>query len=852
MSRPLNQRASWIAPVSGQPDIPGLMAAFFEGRRPDFSAQRNGFWYLRKTFDLAAVPREATAAVSADGRYRLYVNGAYAGRGPARCDPAFQSYDERDIAPYLRPGRNVIAILLHSYGRDMSWYQLPPTIHLAAFGCASAFFQADLSLSGGAQLHIDSDETWRWLKANAWRQDTKAGAVGFEEVFDARVAPKGWSQAEFDDSDWQNVRALEFPALNLTTPSRPFPHMLPRAIADLFEKELLPGALLFAGEVESTESDSPSEQAAGDSLVQTSAERIDNAEAPLLGGEATIAPGKRDFALVFDFEDTVAGYPRLDFTASAGTIIDIAYSERLRDGHPEPPAPGPVSSPYAHRCVAREGRQIWEKFEWIGFRYLQLTIRKQTGPVVLHKVSLNETGYLVEERGTFECSDELLNRIWQAGAKTVRRCMHDGYEDCPSREQRQWLGDLYTESLTNYAAFGDTRLVAQALRQAAQAQRPDGMVPMAVPGDLAVRQGFAIPDWGLYWILSLGKYVEYTGDLTPAAEVFPAVLRLLDWFDRFVDEDGLLDKLPEWNFIDWADVDRRGECTAMNALYHRTLQVAGELARRLEMPRIAADLAKRAESIAAAINIHLWDEHAGVYVDSRLNGQQSHRISQQSNAIVVAYGIAPRERWDRIFATVLDAARLVVTPTGMVGLAPEAASSFNEEQDIVSAQPFFSHHLHRALVAAGRHDDLLKNIRSRWGEMLAGGVTTIWEVWDPNESKCHGWSTTPTFDLSTEVLGVAPIEPGFACFHVAPHPVDLDWAKGVFPTVRGDIPVSWRRTHDTFEIDIDVPAETTAEIVLPERAGGWRAVEIDGRSADVTAPTVVTGPRSVHVSARPQ
>ena len=850
MGKPLQQRASWIAPGGGQADIDGLIGAFFEGRRPNVSPQRNGFWYLRKTFDLAAVPPEAIACVSADARYRLYVNGACGGRGPARCEPAFQSYDERDIAPYLRPGRNVIAVLLHSYGRDMSWYQLPPNIHLAAFGCAGLFFQCDLLLSSGESPAIDSDGSWRWKKADAWRQDTVAGSVGFEEIFDARKAPEDWMSPDFDDTGWQEARVLETPALNLASNSRPFPHMVARAIPDLFEDERVPRALLFVGEAEGPESDAPSLQATGEVLIDSGGERVENAKALLSAKAATIAEGKRDVALVFDFEDTVTGYPKLDITATAGTTIDIALSERLRDGRPESPPPGPVTSPHAHRYIARDGRQTWEKFEWVGFRYLQVTVRRQSGPVTLHKVCLNETGYPLEERGSFECSDDLLNRIWQAGAKTVRRCMHDGYEDCPSREQRQWLGDVYVEALTNYAAFGDTRLVARALRQAAQTQRTDGMVPMAAPGDLAARHSLAIPDWGLCWVLSLGRYVEYTGDLTLAVEIFPAVLRLLDWFDRFVDEDGLLNKLPEWNFVDWADVDRRGECTVMNALYQRTLQVAEDLAHRLEMPRVAGDLAKRAESIATAINAHLWDEHAGIYVDSRLDGKQSHRISQQSNAAVIAYAIAPLERSERIFATILDDSRLVVTPTGMIGLTAEAAVPFDEERNVVVAQPYFAHHLHRALARVGRFDDLLHNIRGRWGEMLAAGATTIWEVWHPKVSQCHGWSTTPTFDLSTDILGVTPLEPGFARFRVAPQPVDLDWAKGVFPTVRGEVHISWRNARDSFELDISVPANTTAEIVLPARAAGWSSIELNAIPQDAKAPLAVTGPQRMSVVAR--
>ena len=119
------------------------------------------------------------------------------------------------------------------------------------------------------------------------------------------------------------------------------------------------------------------------------------------------ASSSRDAAIVLDFGETVTGYPRLDIEAAAGTVIDIAYGERLRDGKPELPIRGPITSSTVHRYIAREGRQQWEKFEWAGFRYLQVTVRKQSGPVILHKVWLNETGYPVEERGSFECSDSL-------------------------------------------------------------------------------------------------------------------------------------------------------------------------------------------------------------------------------------------------------------------------------------------------------------------------------------------------------------------------------------------------------------------------------------------------------------
>ena len=807
-----------------------MAEAYFYSRRPDLSEQRNGFWYFRRRFDLPSDPAEAVAHVSADGRYHLYVNGVFVGRGPARCDPAFQSYDTRDIAPYLRKGPNVVALLLHSYGRDMSWYQLPPLHHLAAFGCASLFFQADVAAKDGAKIAVDSDASWLVRKADAWEQGTMYGPVGYMEVFDARKAPAGWTDAGFDDSGWAEAVAPEFPALNLATPTRPFPVMAPRGIPFLSEEERLPESIVGIGEVTpARDAADPFEQAERESLAPAREGRVRRAEALPAGGEAIVAPdGGSDAAVVIDFGDTVTGYPRLDITAPDGAVIDIAYSERLKDGRPELPQRGPITSPTVHRYVARDGRQSWEKFEWAGFRYLQLTVRNPQGPVTVHRVSLNETMYPVQERGSFECSDPLLNNIWKAGAKTVRRCMHDGYEDCPSREQRQWLGDLYVEALVNFVAFGDTALVARALRQGAQSQRSDGMIAMAAPGDLAARSIVSIPDWGICWALTLDRYVEYTGDLDIALELFPAVLRLADWFHRHTDERGLLNNVPEWNFVDWAEVDRRGEGTAYNALYYHLLRVIEGLALKLEMPRVAAQCAERAERVRAAVNARLWDEERGVYVDACVDGRQSRRVSQQSNAACVAYGIAPAERWGRIFDAILDESRLVVTSTGMLS-APDASTvPFDEERNVVAAQPYFSHHLHRALALAGRYGDLLANIRRRWGAMLAAGATTIWEVWHPYVSRCHGWSTTPTYDLSTEILGVSAAEPGFERVRIAPQTVDLDWARGAYPTVHGDIRVEWRREGKALRLLCAAPSGVVAEVALPATAGGWQEVVVEG------------------------
>ena len=102
--------------------------------------------------------------------------------------------------------------------------------------------------------------------------------------------------------------------------------------------------------------------------------------------------------------------------------------------------------------------------------------------------------------------------------------------------------------------------------------------------------------------------------------------------------------------------------------------------------------------------------------------------------------------------------------------------------------------------------------------MLDAGATTWWEQFGGYASLCHAWSSAPTSDLSTEVLGVKLTEPGFKGFRVEPHPADLKWAKGVVPTPRGDVSINWKREGSRFELNVTVPMEALVELSVPAKS----------------------------------
>lgn len=820
-----NRKAEWI--WRRRPGLRSFAGLPFTA--PDYEQDRNLHVYFRRTVHLPNVPAQATAHISADGRYQLYVNGARVGRGPARCDPLWQYYDSYDLAPLLQTGANVIAVLVHSYGQDMSWYQLSRAEWARAFGCGGLFFQCDIAQTDGTFIAVHSDDSWRYRVADAWQRDVPAGAVGFSEVYDARREPVGWTVPDFDDKDWEAAEVLRRQPINRGPDVRPFPVMVPRDIPFLPEEEQFPAAIASCGESAEPENlEDVAAAAAAETLEPLDRCHVTCPEALLSAddsyAEVRTAPG-RNVVLVLDFGRTVSGYPRLTVDGSAGAVVDIAYSERLADGLAEVSQGSAITSQNVHRLTLREGVQTWEQFHWAGFRYLQLIFRSCERPVKVHKAAVNFTCYPVSHRGSFACSDAMLTRLWEVGADTLQLCMHDGYEDCPSREQRQWVGDAYVEMLVNFAAFGDTRLAAKLLRQVAQSQRADGMTHMATPGDVPGSWTEFIPDYCLYWVMTIVEYARHTGDIALARELFPSVVRAMAWFERHLDEHSLLNNVPGWVFIDWAEVDRWGECAALNAFYCYTLGHAARIARWSGARTEARQYEALAARVRRALNQRLWDGERGVYVDACVEGRRGRRVSQQTNALFVAFEIAPKSRWPRILAAITDEDRLRVTSAGPGDLV---VRDFDEERQVVLAQPFFMHHLHRALAKAGEHRLLVENIRRRWGAMLDAGATTFWEHWHGRESQCHAWSATPTYDLSTEVLGVAPLEAGFRQFAVAPKLAGLGWARGVFPSIRGDIAVSWQRQRRSFRLTVDVPPETMARVVVPPPdEGQWRAIQVN-------------------------
>ncbi len=827
------RRAPFIWTVK-QPIDPGGVIRLFVGGRKIREEKPNRFFLFRRRVTLPRAPGSARLEVTVDGRYQLFVNGTRVGRGPARCDPLFQRVDTHDVTPHLRAGENAIALLVRVYGMDTSWYQRVRGLWNPVFGDGGLYVDG-FAECGGERIEIRSDEHWRCLESPAWESETPRVNFGLPriEVHDARSLPRDWREPGFDDSAWDGVCVQTAgggppDAFFGGMKTEPFPTLLPRGIPFLEEAPLAPLRVVRWYGVEPRPALPVDKRLYREPLVALPAGLVGDGDALLApDSRATLArtSAAQDVSVLLDFGRIHTGYPFVELEARGGERLEIAVAEGIPGewqpaGPTEPPRIDAALSHGSHVVVytARPGLQRFEAFEWSAVRWLQLTLRDAPDGVRIRHLGVTTTRYPAERRGAFECSDPFLNALWRIGRTTLERCMHDGWEDCPGREQRQWLGDATVEMLVAQAAFGPSAnaLNRKFLEQAAESQRPDGLTQMFAPGDHG-GDGLLIPDWTLQWILNAELHWRYTGELDVVERIFPAIERALAWFERQIGPNDLVANLPYWHFMDWAAVGRAGEAAALNAQLVGSQRAAARLAHALESARAARKYDALADRIARALAERHWDEHRGVYVDcvDPETGARDARVSQHANAALILWDVAPRERWARMADYISDPARVKFTAAPPIAPTGEA---FDPIHDVVLANTFYSHFVYGALAKAGRFDAALRGVRERYGDMLARGATTLWESFAPTASLCHGFSATPVFQLSTQVLGVEPLDPGFARLRFSPQPADLAFARGVFPTVAGDVRVDWSRSGEAVEISLEVPGGTRAAILDPP---GW-------------------------------
>jgi alpha-L-rhamnosidase len=726
---------------------------------------------VRKSFTLPGSVRHATAYATALGLYELRINGQCV--GDQLLAPEWTDYRKRiqyqthDVAALLRPGENAIGALLGE-----GWYagRLMAMPRFAYGSYPRFLLQVEIELADGRKQTVVTDDSWRSTTDGPIR----AAGIYDGEAYDARKEMPGWDAPAFDAASWRSVQSFE------------------------------PGP---------------------EQLVWQRNEPIEVTQelTPIKMSEPKPA------AFVFDLGQNLVGWCRVRAQGSAGQTITIRHAEMLHDDGTLYTA-NLRGAPQVDRYTPRaDGEFVFEPhFTYHGFRFVELTGLAQppASNTVLARVFHSASPVV----GQFECSDSSLNELMRNILWTQRANLMSSPNDCPQRDERfGWMGDIQAFAQTAIFNMDLAAFFTKFAQDIRDGQADDGRFPDFAPHPGNANSAFSgAPAWADAGVIVPWRAFQNYADLRLLGDHFEAARRWVDFVRA--QNPGLIWVTSRGNdYNDWLNgnwIKQQGWPTE-GASVPKEVFATAFFAHSTELvAKMAVVLGRTAEAqrygeLAARIKAAFREKF--VKPDGRIEGD-----TQGGYALALNFDLLPDE------------------------IRPLAAQHLVE--DIHRYRKHLSTGIqttHRAMLELARygHNDLAWQLLTNrtfpsWLYMIDNGATTMWERWDgyvkgrgfqdAGMNSFNHWAFGAVGEwMWREIAGLNPdhSQPGWKHFTVAPRPGGgVTWARGRYDSIRGPIMSAWQIADGVFRLEVAIPPNTTAAVVLPAKAS--EAITESGRPLD--------------------
>ncbi len=524
-----------------------------------------------------------------------------------------------------------------------------------------------------------------------------------------------------------------------------------------------------------------------------------------------VYPAKNGKETIYDFGQNFAGIVRIKVNGIKGQKITIRHAELVQGGDLCIKSLRTAKATSTYICV--DGEQIYSPhLTYMGFRYIGIEGITQDN-IEVEAVALYSE---IEQVGTFECSNDLLNKLQSNIVWSGKSNFVDIPTDCPQRDERQgWTGDISIFASTACFNFDMSRFLDKWLCDVRYEQGSGGGIPLVVP-----KQGISAPTvatacWGDCCILV--PYAEYLarGDKELLIKQYPAMKRFLKavkFWSGFLSVGKNNRRIWKWlfQFGDWCapyggvmDWMKKGKWTA-TAYYANSCAIVSSIAEILGETKDAERYRKLSEEVSLA--------YVKVFCD------KSGRLKkpfQTGYALPLYFGMATGEI-KKTMASELN--RLIVENsyrlnTGFTG-TPYLLFALADNGYVDTA-----------------YKVLLQEKAPSWLYGIKHGATTLWEQWavigeDGKIDNIENRDNIPSLNhyaygavgdfLYRRVLGLEATEGGYKKFTVKPMPGGgLTYARGGTKTPYGEIKVDWKVANGTFDIELQVPDNTLCKLVMP-------------------------------------
>ena len=747
---------------------------------------------FRASFKPPAQERVVLRATGAT-LYRVFLNGHFLGHGPARGPHGYFRVDEWDLTEKLQPGVNAVAFEVAGYNVN-SYYLLDQP----------SFLQAEIVAEGKVLASTEGHGVpfiATILKERVQKVQRYSFQRPFSEVY--HLAP-GYDR-------WRADTASTPPEAKCS--AQPVKALLPRRVdyPDYVLRQ--PSRLVSQGQVRTgLKVDQPwkdrSLTAIGPKLggypekeletipsleLQTVANATNRpVNQPWTPGESIIL--QSNAWQIVDFGCNLTGFIGAKLSCRNRTRLFLTFDEILSDGDVDFKRLGCVN------IIAYDlqpGNYEMESFEPYTLRYLKFIVLE--GDCEVQDLHLREYAGAGVWQAHFAASDERLNRLFAAGCETFRQNALDIFMDCPSRERAGWLCDSFFTSRVAKDLCGDTCIEKNVFENYLLPQKfaylPDGMLPMCYPADH--NDGVFIPNWALWFVVELEEYLARSGDRETVDALRPRVLRLFDYFKKFRNEDGLLEKLESWVFVEWSDANSFVQDVnyPSNMLYAKALDAAGKMYG-------VAELTEDAERIRETIRRQSFE--AGFFADNakRVNGklQVTTNRSEVCQYFAFFFDVAKPETHSELWQ------RLVRD----FGPQRKQTKAFPE---VHPANAFIGNVLRLELLSRYGLCQQLLDESLAYQLYMADRTGTLWENDGAYASCNHGFASHGGVHvLYRDVLGVQQVDTVNKNVQLRFTDSRLDWCEGRLPTQDGPVDLRWRTEDGKRVYQVSAPAGYTVKL----------------------------------------
>ena len=746
------------------------MSPMIQQSQPVFAAGTippDSYYVFEKRFTVNIID-DPVLEIAADSTFELFINGKLVPIQQLADFPDSRTFSQINIAEYLQCGSNIIRCNVHYIGDAFLTYQPGvPFLQLIAYQ--------------GNEVLVKTDLSWRCAPDSAYTQNLQCKLtrqLGFVYEYNADAPAVVCDQAVAIAPVKGTLELRKVPQLNMLPAPETFLHSFGVLKRDKEEESFALSCMrdfcaprrideLFA----EFDRDQVVEIYTSKRFKFVSGKEF--AFKPL-----DEFPGCDGYYVIVDLQKESTGYITLDLTAPAGTVIDIMHGEHLDDGR--------VRSfvgfrNFTDRYHCTGGRNVFTTLHRrYGCRYIELHITNvSSGRVALNYVGMNLLEVPLSRQAEFFCEDSMILAHNQLAVDTLKLCMHEHYEDCPWREQGLYGYDSRNQMLFGYYVWGNFEFAAAALDLLGRSYDGERYLTLTAPGTV----GRSIPVFTMAWITAIYEHMMFSG----SRDLFNKYQAQIDAIlDRALSEKAPgCDELyapgngPKiWNFYEWCRVmshmDEQLQ-SPYNLYLAEALQAAGAMHKFTGSVERGEFLQATSEKIIKAVKKYFFDPALnGIKVTTGNN-----ELFEHVQALYLTHG--------ELESAELDAL-----------LDKFDGKSMHE----LTFSAFFYY-----LRGLRRHGErarsmLLPRLRKTFDPILLAGATSLWETADGSfdfdcaGSLCHAWSSVYPYFCGSILLGVKPLEPGFARFEVSPVSCGLTHAEGEVPTPQGMIKVSWHLDKD--------------------------------------------------------